>query len=1369
VDQESPPGSSSVPLIGNPKREAADSGRGFIYQYWQTIWRWIRLEANEALFIEKAEDFDVVADEKAEVTEVKDTAKSGKVTLNSRNVLDAICNFWEIKLKNPEFQIDFAFLTTSERGHERTNDFGGQKGIDVWDACKFDQAQLGALRRFLVKKQIAHASLADFIRSSSDEDFQERLVRRINWDTGKKPFDSLQKLITEQVSCTGESRGVPRWIAVKVVPFLFQNVCDLIAGSGDRRLHRDDFLQIFEEQTTARVPLGGSQTAAEMGGIAFRALQPTSTRPVCTSVRVTPPTLPTGLSRRDAVIRGVSPKLRSGLALVLKGSTGMGKSTLANLLLIAGNAPHCRWIDLRGLTGEEIRLLLHQETFMSRNPASGSYYVLDDLNVGSGFSAYENNLVEFCCAILSRGGPLIITTQTGLPPNLLNRISLSSEVELQVPPLVAPEIEEVLLNFGCENEKRRIIWGLVIQGQTHGHPQLVLAMARRLQAESWPEPIGPTKKLTDLSEVRREARRLLRENLPSEPARTLAFRLSLLSQPFRRDHALSIAKHPPSVALPGEAFDLLVGPWIEQEGEGYFRISPLLESAAAEVWPKDEVTKLHLTVAEGILNCGQLTYLEASIILQHGIEAGAPSAVLPIASFFAHERGAKAGKIAPYFSWFVGTKLGPDEVLLPNNIALSSFLRASQFEFACELSPKGLAPLVAQRWEDEIARSRQADLAVMNRCGFLVATVVRMDVPFPTPVLIQRVLEASKLLEDSDAQPFFPKHLPLPDGEDLDATETLFTFVLGRCSGVCDVMELFQTLAKLPEPDLKRLLTIFDKHERWSSVLFGKVYLAEEAKPQPQWELCIVSLELIATLCAAWKSVPLIATCYASIAVIQDEYLHDPHSALASVAAGKHVLGSDNAVLENENAMILYRQEKYGEALSILEKILPSWHSGNASVAFAIHKAETCAARLGKWERAVQLALDGQEEAERQRLKNMAIGFRAARAWALWKCGKRGESVKAFASTLQALPEKPNAAQDFRGYALFRQVGHAIAWLLQHLQHCLTLQEPPPGWFTLADIDERIKDDPVKPSDFAWFLLAQIEFQVTSDQTVFKELERRAAQCGIGAIEFGVEHLRLRRCLQTGKLAPLLRIYDAYLKAFERAKETFARDFDKLAYQPEIDRFCSKTLAVPGAIELLDLLFAALVLATLRGRRPIPLSEWKVATNAHQAWRDSWQIGVWLDFVAADPVKNLKELKTAVGEHNNYLWSVGALLLCVQEGLPLYDRLFASMALVDAAAHSLWRSEIERDVEKLVVSTWSKAASPSERFNLVSPATSAPKIIQAAGSEISGLRKAALVLLAAREAVRAFLPDNLVSEINSLARPKDEAPVPKESGSHLNV
>ena len=97
MDSQGKSTDSPEPVKGNPSREAADSGRGFIYQYGQTVWRWIRLESNEVLFIEKAEDFDVVEQESAETVEVKDTAQSGTVTLNSKNVLNAICNFWTVK------------------------------------------------------------------------------------------------------------------------------------------------------------------------------------------------------------------------------------------------------------------------------------------------------------------------------------------------------------------------------------------------------------------------------------------------------------------------------------------------------------------------------------------------------------------------------------------------------------------------------------------------------------------------------------------------------------------------------------------------------------------------------------------------------------------------------------------------------------------------------------------------------------------------------------------------------------------------------------------------------------------------------------------------------------------------------------------------------------------------------------------------------------------------------------------------------------------------------------------------------------------------------------------------------------------------
>jgi hypothetical protein len=113
--------------IANPRRQAHDPIRAYDYQIWQSVFRWVTLKLNEVLFLEKAEDFDVVSEEVAETTQVKDTARSGSVTLNSESVIEAISNYWKHQQKNPTHLIRFKFLTTSSRGMERINPFNGVK------------------------------------------------------------------------------------------------------------------------------------------------------------------------------------------------------------------------------------------------------------------------------------------------------------------------------------------------------------------------------------------------------------------------------------------------------------------------------------------------------------------------------------------------------------------------------------------------------------------------------------------------------------------------------------------------------------------------------------------------------------------------------------------------------------------------------------------------------------------------------------------------------------------------------------------------------------------------------------------------------------------------------------------------------------------------------------------------------------------------------------------------------------------------------------------------------------------------------------------------------------------------------------------
>jgi len=131
--------------ITDPRRQAADTIRAYEYQIWQSVSRWVTLKFDEELYLEKAEDFDVVGEGVAETTQVKDTSRSGSITLNSASVVEAISNFWAHQQKNPNYRILFRLLTTSPRGMEKASPFAGLKGLDYWDRVRVPQRTFNVL------------------------------------------------------------------------------------------------------------------------------------------------------------------------------------------------------------------------------------------------------------------------------------------------------------------------------------------------------------------------------------------------------------------------------------------------------------------------------------------------------------------------------------------------------------------------------------------------------------------------------------------------------------------------------------------------------------------------------------------------------------------------------------------------------------------------------------------------------------------------------------------------------------------------------------------------------------------------------------------------------------------------------------------------------------------------------------------------------------------------------------------------------------------------------------------------------------------------------------------------------------------------
>jgi hypothetical protein len=178
-------------LRGDQRRQAIPTLKGYSYQIWQSLYRWVTLKEDEVLFLEGAEDVDILGPaERAETVQIKETAGSGPVTLRSKDVVDAIIHYWEHRKNNPEVLVRFRFLTTAGRGMERPNHFGEVTGIDHWDACKRAGTNLDSLRSFLNNVEALPEDLRDFIVNSSDEVLRDQLLRPIEWDTGNKtqPF-----------------------------------------------------------------------------------------------------------------------------------------------------------------------------------------------------------------------------------------------------------------------------------------------------------------------------------------------------------------------------------------------------------------------------------------------------------------------------------------------------------------------------------------------------------------------------------------------------------------------------------------------------------------------------------------------------------------------------------------------------------------------------------------------------------------------------------------------------------------------------------------------------------------------------------------------------------------------------------------------------------------------------------------------------------------------------------------------------------------------------------------------------------------------------------------------------------------------------
>ena len=198
-----PPG----PLPADPLRQAPDMLRAVAYQVRQSLLAWIKLKPDEVLYLEGAEDFDLVGTSGAEAVQVYDTTR--RVSLRTPKLQDAIKNYWRLYNENAGVPVRLRFLSRAHPAVEQGEPFGaGTAGLELWQRRYLDDDEIRLLTAFLHVQPSLPDTLKSFLKDSSPDHLRENFFSRIAWDLGNPDASALDQVVQDNLAVLGERLGL---------------------------------------------------------------------------------------------------------------------------------------------------------------------------------------------------------------------------------------------------------------------------------------------------------------------------------------------------------------------------------------------------------------------------------------------------------------------------------------------------------------------------------------------------------------------------------------------------------------------------------------------------------------------------------------------------------------------------------------------------------------------------------------------------------------------------------------------------------------------------------------------------------------------------------------------------------------------------------------------------------------------------------------------------------------------------------------------------------------------------------------------------------------------------------------------------------
>ena len=335
-------------------------------------------------------------------------------------------------------------------------------------ALNHDLTQARQIRAFLttdlsVSKKLPGDVIAG-LRELSDEAFFERFIVGLVWDTGhddhsgvKEAVDQrLQNLAVHQFGLNpAQANGLPA--------VLFESVVEVAASGGQVALTRIKLLStvegFFAPQVTAMI------ASRRAGALSAVLTGTTGAEDWDVALATVPIRLADELALRPEAVAAIAAMVSSHPFVVLAGSTGMGKTTLAQLVSSARGGAWLQ-VQLRQDLGHALAGLRECVSLLDgkRQPAPG--LIIDDLPWDELGSSGENILRALAYVVRQSGSRVIFTNQKEPSARQMATVGLADAKIQQVPAFTDEEIKDVANRMGCLDTAVRDKWATLLEIQT---------------------------------------------------------------------------------------------------------------------------------------------------------------------------------------------------------------------------------------------------------------------------------------------------------------------------------------------------------------------------------------------------------------------------------------------------------------------------------------------------------------------------------------------------------------------------------------------------------------------------------------------------------------------------------------------------------------------------------------------------------------------------------------------------------------------------------------------------------------------------------------------------------------------------------------